>query len=1319
MSQWNYLKRDCPICNGDRKHKDCRQSLTTNLVFCHDDQANPIGWKFRGHDRNGFGIWQSEEDASAFTEQSQAERERERAAKQAQKQARRDAQIAAQLPAVERDKWNRKLIQPLSLSAIDHVHLLDRGFLPEWIEADGYCTVEQWQALPFGFPLNFPGRSQNGKLVVKGVGILCLIRDVNGQIVGFQVRHRDGSIGRYHWVSCQNSPVHLNGEMPIGVYVPIEELQGDAVWLCDSPAIKASLARYRLNAPVIGATNGSFASSPETTQDALTKLFDRHTNLKRLVLAPDAGDVKNKAVMQRWRSQHKFLTKLGYQVQFAWWGQISKDDDCDIDELAPAKFDQIRYLSLEEFEAIAIEQGGIVLKTEVEGEYTERVKQAQKYLNTLYLTPDLELDCEFLPPELWQKLPLTGIVNLLSRKGSGKSKAMLKPAIASFVEQGKRVISVTPRVVLGLEQCEKFSGLNFKMRWIDTLGSTQEAQSQQPAGSCCWDSFWKIANQHWDVLILDEVRLGIKHLATSNTAVKERRPQILKMLAELVRRVIASGGLVILCDADLTNVEVDYIRKLAPATAKTFTIVNRHMGLPRPVDFYTGKREGVEQLIYEHLEEMFLLGLERPIIITADNQKELKAIAGRLLKHFPQLEGRIVRIDSSTTEEEAGKAFVQHINSEIERLRPLVLLYSPSMEVGVSIEVEWFTRIFSFYFGVIEPCEFRQLIARERHNLPLTIWATDRNDNYMGSCRSPLPDVVKRTIAQNIKGGGTPNVLDLAFELAKEEADGDMDVFRQIFDALWQEGNWNNAHLDLAAQIQARANFAKPQCAVQLRQELIEMENCQIRDWGGTDSWFGREIQEQKEQDARERAAQLSAGAHSDMTVEEAREIGRNPNATIAQRIQAEGVLLQDYLPGVSLTPDFVFDRKVGDPRWLNAQRLFWLIQHPEVARMQDAKKWKSSLYKWQHGDVYLPDLHLRLEQVEFMRDSGLLKLLDESEYHTDHVQVKALMEFMQQRKWKLQRLFELNVSEATDPISFVGRLLSRLGLNQAKLRGDGETRFYRVKGLGCRDRLAVMLAWDQKYADLIDFQPAGECCLLSERDELTAQAEVSIADRGVVSAPAPVASVAPEPALSAPTGCVSAIEVQSAIEPLPAPVAAIAPLEAPQLSTQGSSAPAIAATATEPEILADAEFLPPDRLAKAVKVMQSIDSLQAVANFFTRFRRCTEAQQQQIKAQFPLLEPTVRQRFYRWWQKFEQVGFSICSAPVEAVIVPAEVPKPKQAPTLEDAVAAIWKCYTASDYKKLMQQFTADLLQAAIDQLKPGTRNYIEGLRRCALEFG
>ncbi len=242
--------------------------------------------------------------------------------------------------------------------------------------------------------------------------------------------------------------------------------------------------------------------------------------------------------------------------------------------------------------------------------------------------------------DLWQQLPTAGIVAIQSRKGSGKSKAILKPLIHHYKQQGKRILSVTPRVVLGLEQCVKF-----EMHWIDELGETKEAQRLQLAGGVCWDSLWRIAEQHWDVLILDETRLGLKHLATANTAVRQRRPQIMLMLSNLIHRLLSHAGLVVMCDADLTNTEVGYIQQFAPTDTSVFTVVNHHRGNPCAIDFYTDKREEVEQQIFDHIEQQLHDGVDRPIIITADSQAQLQALETRLIEHFPVLKQRSIRID--------------------------------------------------------------------------------------------------------------------------------------------------------------------------------------------------------------------------------------------------------------------------------------------------------------------------------------------------------------------------------------------------------------------------------------------------------------------------------------------------------------------------------------------------------------------------------------------------------------------------------------------------------------------------------------------------
>ena len=56
VADWNYFRKgDCPVCNGARN--DCRQNLTSNIVFCRHEDAKPIDYKFLKFDNLGFGMW--------------------------------------------------------------------------------------------------------------------------------------------------------------------------------------------------------------------------------------------------------------------------------------------------------------------------------------------------------------------------------------------------------------------------------------------------------------------------------------------------------------------------------------------------------------------------------------------------------------------------------------------------------------------------------------------------------------------------------------------------------------------------------------------------------------------------------------------------------------------------------------------------------------------------------------------------------------------------------------------------------------------------------------------------------------------------------------------------------------------------------------------------------------------------------------------------------------------------------------------------------------------------------------------------------------
>jgi hypothetical protein len=287
---------------------------------------------------------------------SQAERDdRQRAlSRRRQERAEAEAQRRAEaLPPQERDRLYRSLLAQLPLHPADRSDLHRRGLSDEQIEAWGVRSVEQWQRLDQELPHELAGVSLDGRsLITPRPGYLCPIRDVNGYIVGFQLRARVSKDRRYGWLTGRtkkrpNGPTnHLpNGELPLVVNRP-GKAQRQSIALVEGLGAKPFILSQRLGLVTIGAAGGLFAASAETLKLSLDKL-----GVKTIEFYPDAGAVQNKDVLRQYRATWKLLKAWGYEVRIGWWGQEDKRVHRDIDELEDLS--QIQFLSIAEFEAIA------------------------------------------------------------------------------------------------------------------------------------------------------------------------------------------------------------------------------------------------------------------------------------------------------------------------------------------------------------------------------------------------------------------------------------------------------------------------------------------------------------------------------------------------------------------------------------------------------------------------------------------------------------------------------------------------------------------------------------------------------------------------------------------------------------------------------------------------------------------------------------------------------------------------------------------------------------------------------------------------------
>jgi hypothetical protein len=237
------------------------------------------------------------------------------------------------MPAAERDKHYRWILNQLDLHLEDRQDLIRRGYTDEQIERAGHKSVDRWQKLPGKLPLNLPGVNSRGDgLITHTAGYLCPIADCDGLIVGFQVRKRHlapDDDQRYYFLS-QNGSIRISDQVPLAVFEPIER-KADYYGLAEGVGSKPFLACDRLGVPVIGAAGGNWASSAVHLKNSLQKLGAKSGD--KVVLFADAGSPKNPSVLRQYKRAVSELKQEGYQPLIAWWGQLDKSHP-DIDELS-------------------------------------------------------------------------------------------------------------------------------------------------------------------------------------------------------------------------------------------------------------------------------------------------------------------------------------------------------------------------------------------------------------------------------------------------------------------------------------------------------------------------------------------------------------------------------------------------------------------------------------------------------------------------------------------------------------------------------------------------------------------------------------------------------------------------------------------------------------------------------------------------------------------------------------------------------------------------------------------------------------------------
>lgn len=924
------LSNPCPIC-GDTQHK-CRHHHEDGKNLCMlfvDARKGEVieGYKCTGQTKCGTWGKFVLDNSREWTQEHRREWQQRRDELQRQQQAIENRKAELALSLQERDSQYREMLATLTLVPEDRADLKRRGFTDLEIDLCGIKSVKQYQQLQKDFSHLLPGVSLDGRTLITESGYLCPVRNVDNLIVSCQVRLRAVTSGRYRWLSSrtksnpEGQTPHVYGkgfaELPLSVHRPQSEPKGIA--LIEGTGVKPFKTSQRLNLLVIGAAGGQWASSPYTFERTLKKLSAELGGTKTITVFPDAGDIENFAVINRWRTVIHLLHGWGWTVKIGWWGQFTKQQE-DLDELED--YSILTYLSPEEFWTIVEDHKKE--ETPAQDSATEAKTPSdwawQQWLRSRRFTPDIVLDLkEFQFPNLPEK---DIIVAIKSGLGTGKTKAIIElMRLYDYI----RSMTVGYRNNLLLQTINRAlsRGLTlYHLREDDGISLLADVYTKL---LFCLDSIHKVDGYFTGVdLYVDEIVSVLLH-ATGGGTLGDNQAKALKIFS----RALQVCNRVFLLDGNLADIHADFIAKLAP-NKRLIKVENKRKIPSHVIKLIDGinAEDEIKKSDKSALIELMLNPDVRPWVFC--DSKERTEILGKILLEKGKF-GYV--LNSETSELPWAKEFLDNADEFILKYKPDFMILSPTAESGVSVTIKGhFTDKFSFFVGVQGTNSQHQAMFRLRdETIPHYVFCPERSSVLDRSA----PQTYSIREFQRISND---RILQSGI-LATQSADNSVRAAEIIAEAIArQDDKW----WDFSCELGAFDNYEMGNLRKCLVYALEEAgHDVEIVQWDINEGISAIE-KKVKEQIQQERAKEIHVAAKFD-SVEEARlKAKSSPNKDTQRRI--EKTFLLDKLPGIDETPlwseDFVYQCYIKDRNFIPSIQRFWMVDNFEVSQKRHESSW-------------------------------------------------------------------------------------------------------------------------------------------------------------------------------------------------------------------------------------------------------------------------------------------------------------------------------------------------------------------------------------------
>lgn len=689
----------------------------------------------------------------------------------------------------------------------------------------------------------------------------------------------------------------------------------------------------------------------------------------------------------------KLLTLRGCEVNvLAWHSALGKGIDDVIVACGREQFDEIyrNALTLDEWNTRQLKRLT----------YTPNLSLNQRYLGEIAIPSSKQL------------------IALKSPKNTGKTH-FFSWITDPVIRNGERkVLVITHRVQLGLQLVERL-GLPF----ITELAQTKQgshfgiglcidslhARSQAKFNPDEWKGCW---------LILDEIMQLIWHLLNSSTCSRER-VAIIKAFKQLLLNVVNYGGKIFIADADLNDIAIDFIKGLIGQDVESFIVENKfEFSQPWQINLIKGKNPApLVNIVTQKLEN------GKKCWLNLSGQKARSRWGSRNLeahfrKKFPTI--KILRVDSETVQNPHHPAFSCTLNlNEIVKEYDLVIA-TPTIETGVSVEVEHFDFVFGIFQGVQTTDSVRQHLSRYRPPVPRFIWLNGIGINKVGNGSSNVKGLLAGEYRKN-----QAHVKKLA-ELGFEET---------------IEGNFENIAINTWAKLGAIINDGMRKYSQQIIDDLKE-EGHIISDGYELPEPAAIEITKQEidlNRDEEYSSHCERVEAAESITDEQFIKLDNQRCKTEDEQLKhRKGEIERRY--NIPVTADLV---EKDDSGWHSKVRLHYYFDKGREFLPDRDKSLMSNALRNGDGDYFMVDtnknlLSKKIDALDWLKFGELLAI---DEISNNHPFAIELLVKVKKHSYDLKLLLGVDFSKVKTPMEACQRLASMVGYKFPMLRKQGKRR--------------------------------------------------------------------------------------------------------------------------------------------------------------------------------------------------------------------------------------------------------------------------------------